>query len=443
MFNLLSPVGRGRGLFTTDGVVRSRAPVFSNEGSLVLDDVTNIPPLEPQFSTPVVSNENTTQQLRDLIGELGSQIGESIASRLLASQPLLTPRQPPSAKSARVEAPNTTIDFSKVSLVVRPDIKEPPMYCGDGDNKYSVQEWIDMMEVYLHKRNFSVDEQRDEIMSHLLGRAKSIVKVGLKSSSSSGTVVTPETIYSILRRYFSETPGSGLPLADFYATQPIAKETLVDYWVRLNTAAEAANRHLKRQGSRMDNMDAEIAMMFIRNCPDPGLACVFKCKPISKWSLTEVQEAIDEHQRECQVKRSNPNTTKAHVLQVATAVKANSSPEPEADYAQVNTAKCIPTNPAKSSEATASEQSALERVLSMLERVLERTSQPAHAARQPFSPSARFTPCQVCGDSSHSTRTHCMKERRCLGCLEVGHQRKDCPKPTVTQRDGGSPNQGN
>lgn len=452
-FNIFTPVrGRGRGTFITDGVVRSRAPVLTSEETLESDHITENPPLEPQFSTPISSNENTPQQLRDLIGELGSQIGESIASRLLASQPPLTPRQPPltpsqppSAKPVRAEVSDTTIDLSKVSLVVRSDIKAPPMYRGDGDDKYSIQEWIDTMEVYLSKRGFSTGEQGNEILSHLLGRAKSIVKVGLKSSSSSGTVVTPETIYTILRRYFSETPGSCLPLADFYATQPTAKETLVDYWVRLNTAAETADRHLKRQGSRMDNMDAEIAMMFVRNCPDPSLACVFKCKPISKWSLTEVQEAIDEHQREYQVRKSNTNTAKTHALQVATAVTAISPPEPEVDYAQVNTVKCTSTNPTKPSEATASDQSALERVLSMLERVLERTSQPLDAARPQFSPSDRFTPgpCRVCGNSSHSTRTHCMRERRCLGCLEVGHQRKDCPKATVMQRGGSSPGQGN
>lgn len=429
--------GRGQDTFDifTPGIGRGRAFRYS-------DGTLDLPPLEPQFSTPAVNNENNTQQLRDLIGELGSQIGESIASRLLASQPLLTPKQGPSVKSGRTEAPDTTIDLSKMSLIVRSDVREPPMFRGDDNDKFSIQEWIDMMEVYLRKRNLPTDEQGEEILSHLLGKAKSIVKVGLRSSSTSGAAVNPETIYSILRRYFSESPGSCLPLADFYATQPTTKETPVDYWVRLNTAAETANRHLQLQGSRMDNIDAEIAMMFIRNCPDPGLACVFKCKPISKWSLTEVQEAIDEHQREYQVKKSNANTTKAHILKVATAVTATSSPEPETDYVQVNTAKYTPTNLTKSNEAAASEQSALERVLSMLERVLERTSQPAHPAKSQFPPSAQFTSCQVCGNTSHSTRTHCMRERRCLGCLEVGHQRKDCPKATV-QHNGGPPVQGN
>lgn len=290
------------------------------------DDIDDIPPLGPQFSTPLV---DTTQQLRDLIGELGSQIGESIASRLLASQFPLTSTQMPPATQAKNEAPETTLDLSRMSLVVRSDIKEPPMFHGDGEDKYSMQEWIDMMEVYLQKRSLSAHEQKDKILSHLLGKAKSIVKVGLKSSSTSGAAVTAEIIYGILRRYFSKSPGSCLPLADFYATQPKPKETPVDYWVRLNTAAETADRHLKLQGGKMDNIDAEIAMMFIRNCPDPSLACGFKSKPITKWSLTEVQEAIDEHQRESQVNKSNTNTAKKHVLQVATAVTAVNSPDHE------------------------------------------------------------------------------------------------------------------
>lgn len=255
--------------------------------------------------------------------------------------------------------------------------------------------------------------------------------MGLKSSSTSGSPVTPETIYSILRRYFSETPGSCLPLADFYATRPTVKETPVDYWVRLNTAAELADRHLKCQGGQMDNMNSEIAMMFVKNCPDPNLSCVFKCKPISKWSLTEVQEAIDEHQREYQAKRSVTALPKTHVFHVATAITASETPECNTEYTNVNTAK-LP-NPTKSSEVV-SESNALERVLNMLERVLERTGQPALPAARPQSaPFSRDGPCRVCGHSSHSTRTHCMREKRCLGCLEVGHQRKDCPKPPTTQ----------
>lgn len=282
-----------------------------------------------------------------------------------------------------------------------------------------------------------------------MGRAKSIVKVGLKSSSSTRTTVNPETIYGTLRRYFSESPGSCLPLADFYSTQPTTKETPVDYWVRLNTAAEVADSHMQQQGSKMENMNAEIAMMFIRNCPDPDLSSVFKCKPISKWSVMEVQEAIDEHQRESQSRKNPSSTPKARTLQVATAAVVVDPPDiDKEEYASVNTAKCVPSkaSEAKIGETAATDPGTLERVLSMLERVLERANQqtPVPTRLQP-SPWTRFTPCQVCGDKSHSTHAHCMKEKLCLGCFEIGHQRRECPKAVghVTQPISVSRNQGN
>lgn len=427
-------------MFNPDSLTQVSHNMMNSDRLLESDDV---PPLEPQFSTPVANNENAMQQLRDLIGELGTQIGESVASRLLASQSQLASEQPPVTRSVKTEASGAAVDLSRVSLIVRPDIKEPPLYRGDGDDKCSVQEWIETMEMYLHKRGFSAEEQVDEVLGHLLGRAKSIVKIGLKSCPSSGATINPEMIYSILRRYFSEMPGSCLPLADFYATQPVANESPVDYWVRLNTAADAADRHLRSQGSRMSQMDAEIAMMFIRNCPDPNLACVFKCRPISKWTLTEVQEAIDEHQRERRVKKPAANTAKARILQVATAVPVISPPEPETSQASVNSAKLTATNPHQPADAATSEPNALERVLSMLERVLERTNQPAHAPNSHHLDSARFTPCRVCGNNTHSTRTHCMRERRCLACLGVGHQKRECPQSTSIQRGGNSSDQGN
>ncbi|XP_023199712.1 uncharacterized protein LOC111610319 [Xiphophorus maculatus] len=435
-FNISTPVvGRGRGL-----LAQSSTQVI-DEGSSEAEGIFEIPPLEPQFSTPVTNNENTMQQLRDLIGEIGSQIGEAITSRLLHSGSHPTPEKSPPSQCVQNETSNTVIDLTKMSLVVKPDIREPPIYRGDGDDRISVHEWIEVMEVYLRKKGFSAEEKTDEILNHLLGKAKSIVKIGLKSSPST-TPVNPEAVYNILRRYFSDIPGSCLPLADFYATQPTANETPVDYWVRLNTAAENADRHLKDQGSSLNKMDAEIAMMFIRNCPDPSLACVFKCKPTTKWTLTEVQEAIDEHQREQQVKRPQATAAKAKVLQIATATAALDHSEPEVEHRQVNTVKITPVSFPSSNDRPA-ESGALERVLTMLERVLERTAQPVGDTQLQFFPPNRSSPCQVCGNGNHSTRTHCMRERRCLACLEIGHQRRNCPKITDSQRVGGSADQGN
>ena len=90
----------------------------------------------------------------------------------------------------------------------------------------------------------------------------------------------------------------------------------MDYWVRLNTAAEQADHHLKMQGRELEITSAEISMMFIRNCNDPELASVFKGKPVGRWTAMEVQEAIDEYQREHVFKRKSG---KGRPTQVAAA----------------------------------------------------------------------------------------------------------------------------
>lgn len=171
-----------------------------------------------------------------------------------------------------------------------------------------------MMEVYLHKRGFSNVEPMDEVLSHRQGRAKRIVKVGLKMNSSPGTTVNPETVYSLLRRYFSENPGSCLPLTDFYATLLSANKTPIDSRVRLNAAADVAHSHMQRQGSKMENRNAEIAMMFIRNCHDPDLTSVYKCKPIGKRSVMEVQYStyILSTQKEYQSRKKPPALKSIH-----------------------------------------------------------------------------------------------------------------------------------
>lgn len=105
--------------------------------------------------------------------------------------------------------------------------------------------------------------------------------------------------------YFSEAP-SCLPLADFYATLPRAKENPVDYCIQINKAADLADEGLRRQGKCFDNIGEEVTRMFVKFCPDPSLASIFRCKPIQKWSAKEIQSRIDDYQREF---RSRGNTS--------------------------------------------------------------------------------------------------------------------------------------
>ncbi|GAA6084675.1 uncharacterized protein LOC108250416 [Tachysurus ichikawai] len=192
----------------------------------------------------------------------------------------------------------------------------------------------------------------------------------------------------------------------------------------------------------MENMSSEIVMMFIRNCPDPDLASVFRCKPISKWSAEEVQEAIDEHERDFRSWKPLPSAFKAAVNQAA-IVKGPVSTQVTvgSEGVGVTSAVCTASPHPKTNESA--ELVTLERVLKMLERVLERTTLPAPEIKPQTSPWHRASQCAVCGDRSHSTRSHCMREKRCLNCLEFGHQRKQCHRAVGQDVAQVSDNQGN
>lgn len=128
----------------------------------------------------------------------------------------------------------------------------------------------------------------------------------------------------------------------------------------------------------MKNMSSEIAMMFIRNCSEPNLSSMFRCKPISKWSVTEIQEAIDEHQREVQSKKLSAVTHDVNTVQVAAAKVSTVPINVTNQYSMKADAPVyVPDTPLKAADPATSEAGTLERVLSMLERVLDRTSQNA------------------------------------------------------------------
>ncbi|KAL4009395.1 hypothetical protein ACER0C_003247 [Sarotherodon galilaeus] len=87
-------------------------------------------------------------------------------------------------------------------------------------------------------------------------------------------------------------------MADFYSTVPAPGETPVEYWVRLNKAVDAAEESLKRLRRHIEDPCQEAAMMFVKYCPDPTLAAVFKFKAPDKWAASEIQEHVNRYQLE-------------------------------------------------------------------------------------------------------------------------------------------------
>ncbi|KAK0134293.1 hypothetical protein N1851_030144 [Merluccius polli] len=155
------------------------------------------------------------------------------------------------------------------------------------------------MEVYFRKRATPLKEKHTEITSKLMGKAKDIVRITLLSTSSTSMKPqeNPKIIYDILRQHFSDETYSCMPMADFYSTVPATGETPVEYWLRLNKAVDAAEEGLKRLGRHMEDPCQEAVMMFVKYCPDPSFAAVFKFKAPEKWTAMRgcvgTEEIID------------------------------------------------------------------------------------------------------------------------------------------------------
>lgn len=88
-----------------------------------------------------------------------------------------------------------------------------------------------MTKTHLRKQKILVCEQVEEIMSHLTGMARDVVKIVFRSDPTLDVEKKPGWIYDILLHYFSEAL-SCLPLANFYTSLPKHREDPVDYWLK-------------------------------------------------------------------------------------------------------------------------------------------------------------------------------------------------------------------
>lgn len=400
----------------------------------------------PFVSTPKADNtDQTLQQITDMMGRLGAQIGDSIMARLaetgvVNSNCALHNSKDPDVDSVRQDVPQVTVH-------VKAD-REPVMFKGDGSDKYSVRDWIDLTKSQLIKQKCPISDQADEIMSRLMGKARDIVKIGLRSDTSLDAVRNPDIIYSILQRYFSDA-ASCLPLADFYSTYPEPRENPVDYWIRLNKSADLAEEGLRRQGRFMDNISMEVTRMFVKHCPDPELLCLFKCKPIDEWNARDIQRRLDDYQREKRTPLSNLNPRPRYTV----ASIHCTDPPKSTDYCQSNIQTDLsnvpPAVPSSLSEAQCIEpvtytkqnvqkpdSEIFSRMMSMLEQVLEKVAQ---NSRVPSPQNVVYrqgsVQCDVCKANTHTTKTHCFRDRLCFSCFSPGHSQNVCPRRVSARRN--------
>ena len=468
---------RGRVQSADSGGVGDSPNVTSRRGGLRLSQNLGSTPARqlmgegPHSSTPS-SDTDVINNLADMVGQLGAQIGESIVDRLISARVVNTSSAPQNASTNQTQglpSNSNSYETPHVTVHVKSD-REPQIFSGDCD-KYSVQEWIELTKTYLRRHAVPVHEQGDEILCRLRGKARDVVRVALRSDSSLDVIQHPELIYNVLLQYFDDA-SSCLPMADFYATFPRHRENPVDYWIRLNNAADLAVAGLRRQGKQAENMNDEVALMFVKHCPDQELSSILKCKPMHEWTARDVQKRIDDYQREVRAsgRSSGAVQMKCHAAAITSEQFGSHGPEqysasgsslpslpsqcqgyhPPPQPASVSNsvqsqdccAPCPATVPIVAQNLQQSEERLLSRMVDMFQQMMERMQQrntavPARGGRSQRAPGerrARETACRVCNDSSHTTVSHCMSDRLCFSCLAPGHTKANCQANTQSSQ---------
>ena len=375
---------------------------------------------------PVSSQDVSSSDLGNLITQLAHEIGENIASQLKRSVSSVDSPTTPTP-SLNLGHGQSDLNMTGVKLVMKTDVKEPPYFRGDGTDKHTVHEWEEIMSVYLKKRGVSSREQSQEIMSRLMGKARDIVKVTLRSMPSLRPAEDSKLVFDILKQHFSEVTYSSMPLADFYNTLPLAGESPMDYWIRLNKAVDVADECLRRQGRNIDDLSHEVTMMLVKHCPDPALASVLKCKTAEKWTANEIQEHLIEHQREARTMsqaksyRSKNIGAHAQTSAIETVTMNNTT-----DLTCYSKAMEPPSS-------TQTESVCIQSLIGLLNRVLEQKAQTAVAAPPNRSPVAIVqSRCRVCQSAEHSTTAHCRQANLCMGCYKPGHWKRECQQRRQT-----------
>lgn len=302
----------------------------------------------------------------------------------------------------------TLIDATKLNIVLKSERKEPPFFRGDGTDKFTLCEWEGLMRGYLSKSGYTGRDLVDELLSRLMGRARDVVRIWLRNNVQVSVSGNVDAVFRILRQHFDSVVHSGMPLADFYATTPYVNEQSLDYWIRLNKAAEVAEQALGSVANSLGLQAVEVAAMFVRHCPDRDLSMMFLSKPQSEWTASEVQARLDEYLR-CHKRQGG------HVLQHA-AVAVNESVSgnvPSDELVGVGV-----------SDSAASESATVDKLLDMLEKVLACNVQAAQ--RHPEQSLKRNLRCDVCQGSDHSTLSHCKGHGLCFSCFSSEHTRAQC-----------------
>ncbi|KAK0155302.1 hypothetical protein N1851_002360 [Merluccius polli] len=216
-------IGRGRGrsmMLQFDSPVKGGV-VHVMGGERVLAEATSaggdrvtsqshhtVPTPSTQVTATLTQNSvspspDVVSQMSDIIQHVGQQLADSIVARL---SPAFSPPTPstPTVHTAPANVSAHSLDLSHVQLAPHRKVKEPPTFRGDDSDTVDVHEWEDLMRDYIKRTNVEPEQQAEEMLIHLRGRAKDVVKVAMRNCGIDVTL-NPDAIYAPLRRHFAAT----------------------------------------------------------------------------------------------------------------------------------------------------------------------------------------------------------------------------------------------
>lgn len=371
-----------------------------------------------------------TESLGGIISDLAQKIGESISTSFNLTQPpaLMQPM-------SNVQHSNGCVDASQLKVIVQHDVTPPPFFRGDKSDSFTVHEWEDMMRTYLNSRKCADDaEVCDFILARFAGKVRDVVEVSLRSFPGSTAAVPPSKVFDILKRNFSESPYSNMPMADFYNTLPKVDESPMDYWIRLNKAIDVADECLRGRNKCVEDPAAEAVMMFVSHCPDPGLALSFQFKPAEQWSAAEVQERLDCHSRGSKIASIRtpryPSVSTCHQNTVTVHDDPVSNPpkQPELPSGQSPSSDVL-LNPNGTPFVSNTTQlvDMMGKVLALCTASLSTSNSAGPSRASGFKPNVS-SECRVCQSREHTTFTHCIHQRLCRNCFKPGHFKSNCTR---------------
>lgn len=229
------------------------------------DMQSNVNQKSRDFST---STPNADHGVPDMLGQMSSivhQIGQQLADNIMShlspfSLDIDMPNRQLAGDSKAINSPSGMVNLSQSQVIQHRKVKEPPSFRGDSSDTIEIEEWEDLLRTFVKKSNMNSDEHVEEILVHLRGKAKDVVKLWIRNCDSA-TTVCPNSVYSLLRKHFSCNHYSPVPLADFYTTLPEVDENPYDCWLRLK-AADVASECLREHGKTLDKPSVEVVHVY-------------------------------------------------------------------------------------------------------------------------------------------------------------------------------------